>query len=153
MSALSYNSQMLRKGSPVGTIVKFVAAFAILVVGFTGGYYSNAKLQAHNANQISKAGRNYVAAIVAGDLEGAYNSSAPSLRQAQTKDDFTNTLKDLKSNKPVFGDTETTFSSKGVTYAVLVKNLPPSATGSTDGVFTVNFANESGWKVKSVDVR
>jgi hypothetical protein len=139
-------SRLLRLGGAL-------LAALLLVVAFFGGYYGHNEVQANHTMQANKSAKSYVESVLKGDLDKAYDTSARSLKKAQTKDEFTATLKDLKTSKPIFGDEETAITKNGITYAVVVEHLPPNINGATDGVFYLHLVNESGWKVMSIDVR
>jgi hypothetical protein len=153
MAALSFNSANLKSSSPAKKFFTCVMILIIFGVGGTAGYFGNNKLQARRTEQINKAGKDYVTAIVAGDLDKAYAMSATSLHDNQTKEEFTNTLKDLKSDKAIYADEEVSLSNRNISYVVVVDNLPPNDEGRTDGIFVMNLVNENGWKVKNIDVQ
>jgi hypothetical protein len=151
--AISFNSQQLSGQSSGKRILSALVVLVALVVGATGGYFGNAKVQAMRTAQLNETGRNYVANVLSGDLDKAYAMSSKSLQANQTEEDFKNTLKDLKSTDAKLSDEQLYTSGKIATYSVVAENLPKNPDGATSGVFYVSLVDESGWKVKSVDVQ
>jgi hypothetical protein len=153
MSVSQYKPQLLTKSSSSLRLRNALVALLVLVATFLGGYYGHIKMQDYRTDQAHKSAKSYVQTVLKGDLDKAYDMSASSLKKEQSKEDFVKTLKDLKTGKPTFSDEETSITKSGITYAVVVDNLPPNANGATDGVFYLNLVNELGWKVRSIDVR
>ncbi len=153
MAALSFNSQKLNSSSFGKKLVSCLIVVVIFALGGTAGYLGNNKVQAMKTAQVNEAGRNYVSAILSGDLDNAYAMSSSELQKNQTKEDYIKTLKDLKTSDILLTDEQAAFSDQGVSYSVVANNLPPNPDGATDGLFTLILVNENGWKAKTVDVQ
>jgi hypothetical protein len=145
----------MKLNKPVTIAITIVSAVLIFAAGiYVGEAYVQPRIEANNRKAALAAGEAFVKNVTTRKLADAYASTAKGLQAKQSKDDFSKALTGLNGDKLVYNKPQLVHEGKAYFFSQSVDNLPPSATGSANGIFYVTLDKESGtWKVTTASVQ
>jgi hypothetical protein len=149
-STISANTIAARRG---GINLKKISMIALVLAVFIGGYFANTGVAALNQTRAESSAKSFVSLLTADKAALAYKNGGINMRKAQTEADFVATMSNLTATKATYTDESIIVKGKTAVYTATVDGLPPTATGRTNGIFTVGLVQDGlSWKVNVVSV-
>lgn len=136
------------------TVLAVVAVLLVAAGAFFGGYKTHASVVKDSQANASVQAKNFISAINDGNISSAYEMTSSNLQSKQTKSQFADSIKGLKSSNPSFTNEKTYFSGQKAIYSVVENGLAPAANGKTTGTFVIEMAQAgaTGWQIDKVTV-
>lgn len=128
-----------------------VIATALIIGSGTFGFFYLKNADSRDAEKVA---RTYIADILKGDYAMAYAVSDITITQSQTVEQFSANLSGLYTPAPYKYQPQPLVKKENKLYFYQkVGNLPPTASGRTDGVFALTLIKDKTWRVSSVSVQ
>lgn len=144
---------MKPKNSMTKKLLMGLGAVLVAIGLFSAGYYTRGVYEQQQDKAAAKVGATFVQDLVSGKTSEAYSLTSKSLQSKQSKEDFTNTVKGLKADKPVYDDVQSTTKDGHFYYSQRVLGLPAASNGNTTASFFIVIDKQGmDWRVSQVTV-
>ncbi len=153
---MAFSYQTVNFGFKTHKLRSVLIVVSIAMSFYAAGIFSTSAVAAYDANQLDKACRSYVELILGGKLEEAYDTSATTIQDAQTVEDYKLVLDKLKTDTPELSEDlhdVKVLDSKSGACAINVNGLPAADGERSDALFNMGVVKDGrNWKVASVSV-
>lgn len=144
---------MKPKNSMTKKILMGLGVLLVAVGLFAAGYYTRGVYEQQQDKAAAKVGAAFVQDLVNGKTSEAYSLTSKSLQSKQNKEDFTNTVKGLKADKPTYDGIQSSAKDGHYYYSQRVLGLPAAANGNTTASFFIVLDKQGmNWRVSQVTV-